>query len=66
MIPKIVLPDETIPLTSKSKAQSARLKTLIVQTLSRVDHDDLERLLKFAVSNPKTLKAAITFFKIKQ
>jgi hypothetical protein len=61
--PELKVPDEIVPITSKSKAQSKRLKDLILETLKTIDHDDIERLLKVANKKPITVKTALAFLK---
>lgn len=60
---QLKVPDEVVPITSKSKAQSKRLKDLILDTLKTIDHDDIERLLQIANKKPLTVKTAIAFLK---
>jgi len=60
---ELKIPDEIVPITSKSKAQSKRLKDLITQTLKTIDHDDIERLLTVANKKPLTVKTALAFLK---
>ena len=60
---ELKIPDEVVPITSKSKAQSKRLKDLITQTLKTIDHDDIERLLTVANKKPLKVKTALAFLK---
>jgi len=60
---ELKIPDEIVPITSKSKAQSKRLKDLITQTLKTIDHDDIERLLTVANKKPLKVKTALAFLK---